>query len=229
MDPVGWILLWAVLFVATHIIISSQAVRPRLVAMVGEQPYRGIYSFVSFATLGPLIVVFARHKHSGPLLWYLRADNPLRWLVWAMMLAAFVLLVAGLMTPSPAGIGAPATAAPRGMLKVTRHPSFVAFALFGFAHMLMNGWVGDVIFFATFPALGIIGGRHQDARKLLEIGEGYRKFMHETSFFPGAALVGGRQRWTGADMPWMAVIAGIAVTVLAVIVHPWLFGGQPLG
>ncbi len=229
MDPVGWILLWAVLFVATHIIIASQAVRPRLIAMVGEQPYRGIYSLVSFATLVPLVVVFANHKHSGPLLWYLRADAPLRWLVWAMMLAAFVLLAAGLITPSPAGIGAPAAAAPRGMLKVTRHPSFVAFALFGFAHMLMNGWAGDAIFFATFPALGIIGGRHQDARKLLEVGESYRKFMDETSFFPGAAMVSGRQKWTAADVPWMAVVAGVAITILTVIVHPWLFGGQPLG
>ena len=33
---------------------------------------RGIYSLVAFATIGPLIYEFARNKHAGPLLWYLR-------------------------------------------------------------------------------------------------------------------------------------------------------------
>ena len=84
----------------------------------------------------------------------------------------------------------------RGVQKLTRHPGFVAFSLFGFAHMLMNGWVGDVIFFGTFPALGILGGRHQDQRKLRELGENYRRFVEQTSFFPGAALISGRQHWT---------------------------------
>ncbi len=231
MNPTGLILLWAALFVGTHLVISSAAVRPRLIAVVGEQPYRGIYSLVSFGTLIPLIVVFARHKHSGPLLWYLRADAPLRWLVWVLMLLAFVMLVSGVITPSPVSIGAPAGSVqpPHGLLKVTRHPSFVAFALFGFAHMLVNGWLGDVIFFGTFPALGIIGGRHQDSRKLRDLGESYRKFMQETSFFPGGALMSGHQKWTSADLPWAGIIAGIALTILTVIVHPWIFGGQPLG
>jgi uncharacterized membrane protein len=231
MYPVAWIGLWAILFVGTHLIISSSAIRPGLIARVGEQPYRGIYSFIGFATLIPLIVVFAGHKHSGPMLWYARADGPMRWLTWALMLLAFIMLVSGLVTPSPASIGAPARGAPtpRGLLKVSRHPSFVAFALFGFAHMLMNGWLGDLIFFGTFPLLGIVGGKAQDARKLREIGDGYRKFMDETSFFPGLALMSGRLKWASADMPWAGILVGIALAIVTIVVHPWLFGGQPLG
>ena len=91
MDPVASIGLWAVLFIGTHLIISSTSIRPGLIAWVGEQPYRGIYSLVSFATLIPLIVVFAGHKHSGPMLWYAREDAPLRWLTWALMLLAFII------------------------------------------------------------------------------------------------------------------------------------------
>ena len=231
MDPVAWIGLWAILFVGTHLIISSTAIRPGWIARVGEQPYRGIYSLISFATLIPLIVVFAGHKHSGPMLWDARGDGPMRWLTWALMLLAFIMLVSGLVTPSPASIGAPASGAPtpRGLLKVSRHPSFVAFALFGFAHMLMNGWVGDLIFFGTFPVLGIVGGKAQDARKLSEIGESYRKFMDETSFFPGLALISGRLKWVSADVPWAGILVGIALAIVTIVVHPWLFGGQPLG
>src|SRR5579863_3888987 len=189
MTPVAAIALWAGLFVVSHLVISSAAVRPRLLAALGEQPFRGIYSLVAFATLGPLIYEFAYHKHAGPMLWYLRSDAPIRWLAWILMFAALILFVASLINPNPGGLGAPASSGgPRGVLKITRHPGFVAFTLFGLAHILMNGWLGDVIFFGTFPALGIIGGFHQDARKTRDLGESYRQFVAETSFFPGAAL-----------------------------------------
>jgi uncharacterized membrane protein len=230
MDPVALIALFAFLFIATHIGISSSAVRPRLVAAVGEQPYRAIYSLVSFATFVPLAFAFGYHKHAGAMLWNLREVAPVRWLAWLLMLAALTLFVAGMMNPSPASMGAPArSGAARGVLKLTRHPGFVAFGIFGFAHMLMNGWAGDLIFFGSFLALAILGGMHQDRRKLAEIGESYRSLMAETSFIPGFALLDGRQRWTSDDTPWRAIGIGVVLTVVIVLVHPMLFGGKPLG
>jgi uncharacterized membrane protein len=230
MDPTLLIAFWAVAFVATHLVIASAAVRPRMVAALGEQAYRGVYSLVGFATLIPLIIEFARHKHSGPLLWYLRDVAPIRWLVWLLMLVALILFVASLVNPNPAALGAPGAAgAPRGVLKLTRHPNFVAFILFGLAHMLMNGWAGDVIFFGMFPVIGILGGLHQDRRKLREIGERYREFMAQTSFMPGAAILDGRQRWERSDTPWLALAAGAALTLVLVVLHPLIFGGHPIG
>src|SRR5882757_10145255 len=183
MDATVWIALWAALFLGTHFALSSATLRPRLVSAVGSQGFLGIYSLVAFATLGPLIYEFANYKHVGPILWYLRATATIRWLAWVLMFLALILFVASLINPNPGGLGAPQTRStePHGVLKITRHPGFLAFTLFGLAHLLMNGWVGDVIFFATFPALGIIGGLHQDRRKLRELGESYRTFMEQTS------------------------------------------------
>jgi len=231
MNPVASIALWAVLFIGTHLVISSTAIRPWLIARAGEQPYRGVYSLVSFATLVPLIIVFAYHKHSGAMLWYLRAMAPMRWVTWAFMVIAFIMLVSGLVTPSPASIGAEAASmqAPRGLLKVSRHPSFVAFALFGFAHMLMNGWVGDVISSGRFRRLESSAEDCRTHASCATSGENYGKFMNATSFFPGAALMSGRQKWTASDMPWTGIIVGVALAAVTVVVHPWLFGGQPLG
>jgi len=230
MDATVWIALWAFSFLASHLVISSSAVRSRLIGAVGEQPYRGIYSLVAFATLGPLIYEFARNKHAGPLLWYLRAMPPFRWLAWILMLAAFILLIGSFMTPNPGAMGAPGgRSEPRGLLKITRHPSFVAFSLFGIAHILMNGWAGDVIFFGMFPALGFIGGMHQDGRKTRELGDRYREFLAKTSFVPFAALIGRRVRWTRDDTPWAAIGAGVVLTVAIVAIHPTIFGGNPLG
>jgi uncharacterized membrane protein len=229
MDATVWIAIWAVSFLASHLIISSSFVRPRLINAVGEQPYRGIYSLVAFATLGPLIYEFARNKHAGPLLWYLRAIPPIRWLTWILMLAALIFFVASFITPNPGGMAPGGSTEPRGILKITRHPSFVAFGLFGIAHILMNGWAGDVIFFGMFPALGIIGGMHQDQRKLRELGDSYREFMAKTSIMPFAALISGRSRWSSGDMPWAAICTGAFVTAAIVALHPIIFGGNPFG
>lgn len=230
MGATVWIGLWAVLFLASHLIISSSAVRFRLISAVGEQPYRGIYSLIAFATLGPLIYEFARNKHAGPLLWALRAVPPIRGLAWLLMLTALILFAGSFITPNPGTMGAPGGGnEPRGLLKITRHPSFVGFCLFGIAHMLMNGRAGDVIFFGMFPALGIIGGMHQDRRKIRALGDRYREFVAKTSFVPFAALIGGRVRWTGDDMPWTAIALGIVLAVAIVALHPIIFGGHPLG
>jgi len=231
MDATVWIALWAALFLGTHFAISSATVRPRLINAVGEQPYLGIYSIVAFATFGPLLYEFAYNKHAGPLLWYLRTNAPIRWLAWLLMLVALILFVASLINPNPGGLGAPRASStePHGVLKITRHPGFVAFTIFGLAHMLMNGWAGDVLFFGTFPSLGILGGLHQDARKIRDLGESYREFKAKTSFLPFAAMISGRARWTRADMPWTAIGIGTVLTIAIVALHPTIFGGHPLG
>ncbi len=232
MNPITAIAFWATMFVASHLLISSQAIRSALVNRLGEMPFRGLYSIVAFGTVIPLTMTFFRHKHAGAMLWYLRGFVVMRVFTWVLMFAAFIMLVASLISPSPGAIGARPSSRSggvHGMLKFTRHPGHVAFSLFGIAHLLMNGWVGDVIFFGTFPALGIIGGLHQDRRKLGEIGESYRSFVEQTSFFPGAALMSGRQHWSLMDLPWAAIAIGSAITVIIVIFHSYLFGGSPLG
>jgi uncharacterized membrane protein len=229
MDPVAEIALWTSLFVGTHFLLSSGAIRSRLIGVVGAQPFRGIYSAVAIGTFIPMLIAFGHNKHAGAMLWNLRADPAARIVTWLFMFAAVILLVAGLFNPNPAAIGAPSRNRPTGVLKITRHPSFTAFACFGIGHLLMNGWVGDIIFFGGFGVLGIAGGIHQDRRKLQEIGPAYREFLMATSFFPGAALLGRRVQWSRTDIPWAAVAVGIAATILLVTFHPRMFGGLPLG
>ena len=233
MDPVLAITLWAVLFLGSHLVISSRAVRPRLIALVGERAFPGIYSIVAFATFVPLVLAFAYHKHSGAMLWNLRDVAVVRWLVWLLMLLALIVFIASFITPNPGSMGAQAgdknASVARGVLKISRHPGFVAFSTFGLAHILMNGFVGDVVFFGTFPALSIIGGIHQDARKEAQLGASYRSLVERTSFVPGLALVQGRQHWTKADVPWIAIVIGILLTAVIVWLHPMIFGGNPMG
>jgi uncharacterized membrane protein len=229
MEPVAEIALWTTLFVGMHFLLSSKTVRATLVGLVGAQAFRGIYSLVVIGAFIPMVVVFGHNKHAGVMVWNLRSDPVARGLTWFLMFAAVIFLIAGLINPNPAAIGAPSRNHPTGILKITRHPSFVAFTCFGLGHLLMNGWAGDIIFFGGFVVLGIVGGIHQDRRKLREIGAPYREFLAATSFFPGSALIGRRVQWSRGDVPWTAVGVGIAASIVLVAFHPLIFGGSPLG
>jgi len=229
MTPVAEIALWTGLFVGTHFVLSSEPIRTRLVGLVGAQPFRGIYSLVAIGTFVPMVMAFGYNKHAGAMLWNLRNDPVARGLTWFLMFAAAILLVAGLINPNPAAIGAPSRYHPTGILKITRHPSFAALASFGLGHLLMNGWLGDVIFFGGFVVLGVAGGVHQDHRKLREIGTPYREFLAATSFFPGLALLSRRAEWSHNDMPWTATALGVVAAIVLVLFHPRFFGGSPLG
>ena len=229
MDPVVAIAFWTSLFVGMHFLLSSRPVRASLVGLIGTQPFRGVYSLVAIGTFVMMLLAFGHHKHAGPMLWNLRGQPVARVMTWFLMFVALLLLVSGLINPNPGAIGAPSSYRPTGILKITRHPSFVAFACFGLAHLLMNGWAGDAIFFGGFVVLGIVGGIHQDRRKLREIGTPYRDLLAATSFFPGAALISHRAAWSRGDMPWTAITVGVAITIVLVAIHPMVFGGFPLG
>ena len=60
---VGW---WAA-FTATHILLCSDKIKPRLVAKIGVLPFQGLYSAISFATFIPLFSVYlGGGRHAGP-------------------------------------------------------------------------------------------------------------------------------------------------------------------
>ena len=229
MGPVAQITLWTGLFVGMHLLLSSGPIRARLIALLGIQPFRGVYSIVAIGTFIPMLLAFGHNKHAGMMLWNLRDDPVARGMTWLLMFAALILVTGGLINPNPGAIGAPTRNRPSGILKVTRHPSFTAFVCFGLGHLLMNGSTGDVLFFGGFAVLGVAGGIHQDRRKLQEIGAPYREFLAATSFFPGAALISRRAEWSRTDVPWTAIAVGVVAGIVLVIFHPYMFGGSPLG
>src|SRR5499433_1585642 len=63
-------LLWLG-FAGSHLVLSSLPVRQRLIARIGENAFRGLYSLVAFAYFIPLVWIYFRHKHAGSTLWTL--------------------------------------------------------------------------------------------------------------------------------------------------------------
>jgi uncharacterized membrane protein len=217
--------LWAA-FAGTHVWLSSERTRAALIARVGAQGFQGIYSVVALATFVPLVWIFATHKHAGPLLWTtIGSPAVARPLNYVLMTAALMLFVASLLPAStaPSAMQARGPAVAHGLLRITRHPMLAAFALFGIAHLLMNGTLGDVLFFAGFPIFAWIGARHQDARKLREV-PGYDALVATTSIVPFAAIVAGRQRLIAHELPLAALAGGLALTLVLRTYHHTLLG-----
>ena len=208
-------------FAASHMALSSRAARPVLVARLGEPAFLGLYSLVSVAFFVPLVWVYFGHKHAGPLLWSIPVGTPLLWAIYVGMAVAFVLMVSGLVRPSPTNI-VPGDTTPRGALRLTRHPLFMGLGLFGLLHLLPNGNTADVAFFGGFPLFAIVGCRHQDERKLASGSSEFARFHRETPFLPFT----GAQTLLGIrEVGPVLIVAGVAVTVLLRWFHPQWFGG----
>jgi uncharacterized membrane protein len=221
MSPTVTIVLLWLAFAGSHLTMSSLPIRQRIIARIGEQPFRGLYSLVVIALFVPLVWTYFAHKHAGPLLWALPHGPLLRWTVYIGMGLAFVLAVAGFMQPSPAAI-VPGKPTVRGVYRITRHPTMMGTALFGLVHLLANGSAADVAFFGGFVLFPLVGCWHQDRRKLALETPGFRQFYEATPFFPFTG------RGSGQGMrEMMPAVAGLGIA-LAVVVryfHPSWFGG----
>ncbi len=221
-EAIGIALLW-VAFTATHVGMSSLGVRPRLVRVIGEPGYFGLYSIVALAIFVPLIWLYFASKHAGAQLWFLPRGPLLTWAIYLGMGLAFILLVSSFMRPSPGGV-VPGETTPRGVYRITRHPMVMAFVVFALVHLLPNGSSADVAFFGGFAVFALIGAAHQDQRKLAVGPPGYREFYEHTPFLPFT----GRETLAGLrELSPVAVVGGILLAAAIRYFHASWFGGNP--
>lgn len=223
MNPALWITFWLILFASTHGVLSSLAVRHRFVAVLGANGFLGFYSLVAFATFIPLVSVYFDNRHAGGLLWVLTPIPGLRSFAMLLAVTGIALMVAGVLQPSPALAGVTRAAVPRGLTRITRHPLFMGIALWSASHLLLNGYVTDVLFFGGLLVFSLAGAAHQDARKRVTDRERLGPFMAETSYWPFAAILTGRNRLVWGELPWTGLFIGAAAATGIYALHPWMF------
>ena len=218
------LILLSTLFAVSHLGMSHDPWRSRLIGKLGEKGFKLVYLLVSLLTLGGAIWVFSGHRGLGPVLWTLPG-----WLVplfFLLMLLAFLLFVFSLVTPSPTGMR-PAGLEARGVLRVTRHPMNMAFASFGLAHLLANGSLGDLFFFGSFFVVGFFGAYHQDRRLARSKGEPFASFQKQTGILPFAAILAGKTRLAPEEFCRVALAVALAIYLAVILLHRTLFGVVP--
>jgi uncharacterized membrane protein len=217
------VLIWWLAFAGTHLVLSSIRVRRAIVGAIGEGPFAGVYSVVALGTFVPLVWTWWTDRHGGPLLWSLRGVPGVKPLALVLATVGVALLAASFAQPSAASLDPRAIPRARGVMRITRHPLFAGLGLWGLAHVLVNGFLTDIVFFGGFPLFAVVGGWHQDARKQLEQLSRLAPFYGETSAVPFAAIAAPRNRLANGELPWVALAVGVAFAVVLYYLHPMLF------
>lgn len=221
------ILLWWLMFGGSHIIGSSIPVRNFFINRIGTLGFKAIYSLVALATFIPLCYVFFSNRHVG--YHFYSAGYFVELLANFIMLGSFIVLMQGFVTANPMTSMAELTGrvvrTGHGIQRVTRHPQNLAFGLFGLAHLLANPYVGDWIFFGGFIIYGILSAMHQDRRLFAAGSVSVKQFLADTSAFPFAAILTGRQRFAPGEYHPPALAAAIVLFILMRLLHPMLIGG----
>jgi uncharacterized membrane protein len=203
-------------FVGTHLLLSHP-LRPAVVGAVGEKGFAGVYSLVAFVTLG--WAIWEWRSAPSVILW-----TAPEWAWWAavpVMILASVLLVGSVSAPNPAlvGAGGTASATPRGVLRITRHPMMWSFALWAVVHGWLSGDARTVALCVAIGGLALVGAWFQDGKKRGQLGTKWAAHEGATSFVPfgrGAANPGA-----------VALIGGAVLFIAATWAHP-LLGGPAL-
>ena len=226
MNPVVSLALATAVFVGTHLLMSHP-LRAGLVARLGPVGFLGLYSLVSFVTLGWMIFAWRAGNDLSPY-WV----APLWWwpIASGLMLIASILVVGSLLgNPAfpNAGAGARDIGPPKGVFAITRHPMNSSFMLWALVHISLSGSARNLIVAGGILFLALVGSIGQDAKKVRLIGESWRSWMDRTSFVPFGALAAGRIAWKTAFPGWVALLGGLALWTAVTSFHAPLV--SPIG
>jgi uncharacterized membrane protein len=220
--PTVSLVLATAAFVGTHLLMSHP-LRPVLAGRLGERAFTGVYSLVAVLVLAWMIVAYRQGGDADPL-WI----APLWWwpIASGLMLAASTLLVGSLIGnpafPRPGARPRPIPP-PTGVFAITRHPMNWSFILWALVHISLSGSLRNLIVSGGVLLLAFAGSFGQDRKKERLLGESWRDWKAQTSFFPFAAFSKGRFGSRGL----IALAGGAVLWALATSYHAPLV--SPLG
>jgi uncharacterized membrane protein len=213
------LLLACLAFVGTHLLMSHP-LRGGLVKALGASGFMGVYSLVSLACFGWIILAF-RTAPVGETVW--AVGDGLWALASLIMLLASILLMGSLIgnpalpVPNAADLLA---RPPAGVFTITRHPMMWAFILWAIAHALVSPRPAVLVLCVAMAALALFGSLGQDAKKAKLMGAAWQAYADRTAFIPFAR---------GAGFPGMhALGGGLLVWLFITWAHP-LLGGPIAG
>ena len=141
----GFLILGLVLFLGVHSVrIVADGWRARMLARLGEGPWKGLYSLVSVVGLGLIVWGYGLARQQPAVLW--SPPTGMRHAAALLTLGAFVLLAAAYV--------------PRNAIKARlHHPMVLGVKVWALAHLLANGTVADVLLFGSFLAWAVLSFR----------------------------------------------------------------------
>jgi uncharacterized membrane protein len=216
----------AAFFLAIYFGVSGTRLRDRLVRVVGDKPFLGLFALASIIGLIWLGRAYSHAPHVS--LWgQLLALKPV---AMPLLLIAFLFIVIGIATPSPTKVGMESRLTRevqvRGMTRITRHPFLWGTALWALVHFIINGDAASSILFGSLLVLAVGGTSSIDAKRRRAFGDRWEQFARQTSNVPFAAIFAGRNQLAPAlrEIGVVRPLIAIAVFAALFVLHGRLFG-----
>lgn len=222
------------IFVFIHLFVSGTTLRDRIVAVVGEQRFLGLFSLASLGAMAwigwaysPAFHAASNHAYWFPAPWQ-------KWLTAALVLLAFALIVIGVTTKNPTAVQQEQLLAQgdpvRGILRITRHPFLWGMTLWSAAHLLVNGDRASILLFGGMLIVALAGTRSIDRKRARKLGASWTEFAARTSNLPFAAIASGRNQLRPVigeiGVAKLLLVLGIYLAVL--LLHPLVIHATPL-
>jgi uncharacterized membrane protein len=214
--------LWLV-FGGTHIGVA--AMRPRIVARLGEIGFVILFYAIAAVTFAALVTYYAAHRFEGapgPAVGNLAAA---RWLLMGVIGSGVMLMAPALVVYPrlPTALFGQPIQQVRGIERISRHPFFAGTALLATAHALLATRLVGAVFFIGLLLLSTLGAWHQDRKLLARRGRAYAEYCAATSMVPFAAILAGRQRLVWSELPIATFAVGLALALALRYRHDHLF------
>jgi uncharacterized membrane protein len=219
------LLLAAIFFAGIHLGVAGTTIRDRAIAALGQSGYRVAFSIATVVGLVWLVMAYNRAPYVvtwGMLEW---------WKPFAiiLMLPASLLVVIGLTTPNPTAVAQENRLAqpPRGIVRVTRHPFLTGVGLWALVHLIADGDVASLVFFAVWAVVALAGTVSIDRKRQRLFGAAWEPFAAQTSIVPFAAIAAGRNRFRPGEIGAWHWGAAVVVSVLMLVGHADVIGVSP--
>jgi uncharacterized membrane protein len=133
-------LLGLVIFLGAHVFVTMRNERARLVASIGEWPYRILFSLVSIVGIVLIAYGFSSYRAAGSIMvWHPPA--------WTRHIVVVLMW--------PASIMVAAAYIPGNIKRVLKHPMLVGVKTWAFAHLCANGDLGGIVLFGAVLAWAV--------------------------------------------------------------------------
>ena len=222
------LLLGALFFDGIHFFISGTELRGKIVTLIGERRYQGLFSLMSLIGIVWLCRAYRQAEYFQ--LW--EQSQTLHPIALIVMVVAFFFVVLAFTTPNPTAVGGEALLAQnepaRGIQRITRHPFLWGVALWSLMHLLLNGDLASVVFFGSFLLLAIGGPFSIDRKRKKASGDAWNRFAAVTSNVPFRAIIEGRNSLKIGELGWWPALLALVVYGVILYLHKTLFGVSPL-
>ncbi|MDP1670789.1 MAG: NnrU family protein [Alphaproteobacteria bacterium] len=220
----GMLVAAGLFFIGIHIFVSSTPLRGWIIQRVGARPYQGVFSLLSLAGLVWLIWAYVNAERAA--LW--QTPGALIFAAVIASMAGIWLAALGVFSPNPTTVDQEALlqspTPARGVVRITRHPFMIGFALWAAAHMLLNPDTASLAFFGTFFVLAGLGPRLIDAKKAKAFARQWPGFASATSIIPFLAIAQGRNQFVSSEVGWWRPMVALLAVGLLAYFHGALFG-----